>query len=125
MIRPENIFWDGEEQNFVMLGDCVIGLPSVYHSMIIETIESAMTPSYARGPGETGKIDNAVKADENAGVVPDAHALNGYLAVWVGTLFEGETILVRQRVRHATLFDDHNSNCRDQISMENLILMIN
>ena len=69
-IRPENIFWDGEEQNFVMLGDCVTGLPSVYQSMIIETIEFAMTPSYARGPGQTGKSDNAVKADENAGVVP-------------------------------------------------------
>jgi serine/threonine protein kinase len=50
-IRADNIFWDGEGHNTVLLGDCVTTLPAQLQPVIYETIESAMTPPIGRGPG--------------------------------------------------------------------------
>ena len=50
-IRADNIYWDGADQNTVILGDCVSTLPAMMQPVIYEPIESAMTPPLARGAG--------------------------------------------------------------------------
>jgi hypothetical protein len=50
-IRPDNIYWEGESRSSVLLGDCVSGAPASSQPSVFETIESAMTPSVARGNG--------------------------------------------------------------------------
>lgn len=50
-IRPDNIYWDGEVKASVLLGDCVTSAPAATQPAVFETIESAMTPAYARGNG--------------------------------------------------------------------------
>ena len=50
-IRPDNIFRTGTEGERFLFGDCVSVPPSWGQSTIFETIESSMTPPWARGKG--------------------------------------------------------------------------
>jgi len=50
-IRPDNISWEGQSRNSILLGDCVTAPPASTQPIIFETVESAVTPPLARGPG--------------------------------------------------------------------------
>lgn len=52
-IRPSNIYWSGNPNDSIILGDCVTAGPAMTQPAIFETISSAMTPPIGRGDGLT------------------------------------------------------------------------
>lgn len=79
-IRPDNIYWDGDSRNHVILGECVSHAPAMLQPAVFESTEVALTPPLARGAGSprddfyalgttllalaTGRIPMAGKSDK-------------------------------------------------------------